>query len=93
MTLKQSMNQWTLLSAAIAGIIGSGWLLGPLTCARIAGPASILSWCIAGMLMMVVAATFVNLSKRMPTTGGTVRFFQLTYGDFAGFGFSWVMVP
>lgn len=85
-----SINSFTLLAAAIAGIVGSGWLLGPLVCARIAGPASILSWVIAGLLMMVVASTFVKLSRAIPTVGGTVRFFQMSYGHFAGFSFSWI---
>jgi amino acid transporter len=90
MKKSESINSFALLAAAIAGIVGSGWLLGPLVCARIAGPASILSWVIAGLLMMVVAATFVKLSRAIPTVGGTVRFFQMSYGHFAGFSFSWI---
>ncbi len=90
MTLKKSMSTFTLLASAIAGIVGSGWLLGPMSAARIAGPAAILSWIIAGLLMMVVAASFVILTRAMPINGGTVRFFQHSYGHFAGFSFSWI---
>jgi amino acid transporter len=78
----------TLLASCIAGIVGSGWLLGPMVCAQIAGPASIVSWVIAGLLMMLVASTFVQLASIQPTTGGTVRYFQMHYGHFAGFAFS-----
>lgn len=90
MQFKPSINRFTLLGSAIAGIVGSGWLLGPLVCAKIAGPASILCWLIAGILMMVVATTFVLLARAMPVTGGTVRYIQMSYGHFAGFGFSWI---
>jgi amino acid transporter len=90
MQLKRSMNSFTLLASAIAGIVGGGWLLGPLACARIAGPAASVAWLIGGILMMFVAACFVTLARNMPLTGGTVRYFQLTYGPFAGFSFSWI---
>lgn len=90
MSLPKSMHTITLLGSAVAGIVGSGWLLGPLVCAKIAGPASILTWPIAGLLMMIVASTFVLLTRAAPITGGTARFFQMTYGHFAGFGFSWI---
>lgn len=90
MALTKSVSTITLLSSAVAGIIGSGWLLSPLACVKIAGPAAILSWIIGGLLMMVVASTFVILTRSLPITGGTVRFFQLTHGHFAGFGFSWI---
>lgn len=90
MTLPRSMRTFTLLSSAVAGIVGSGWLLGPLVCAKIAGPASLITWPIAGLLMMIVASTFVLLTRAAPITGGTARFFQMTYGHFAGFAFSWI---
>lgn len=90
MKLQKSVSTFTLLSSAVAGIIGSGWLLGPLMTAKMAGPAAILSWVIGGILMMVVASTFAILTRALPATGGTVRFFQLTHGHFAGFGFSWI---
>ncbi len=90
MKLSRSISTWTLLTSAVAGIVGSGWLLGPLACARIAGPAAVLTWIIGGVLMMIVAATFVLLVRAIPITGGTVRFFQLSYGHFAGFSFSWI---
>lgn len=90
MALSKSFNNLTLIASAIAGIVGSGWLLGPLACAKIAGPAAIVTWLLAGMLMMIVASTFVILTRALPIVGGTVRFFQLSYGHFAGFSFSWV---
>jgi amino acid transporter len=84
------MKTTTLLASAVAGMVGSGWLLGPLVCARIAGPAAILSWPIAGLMMFFIAATFVLITRLKPLSGGTAQFFQLTYGDFAGFGFAWI---
>ena len=90
MTLPKSIKTFTLLASAIAGIIGSGWLLGPFIAAKHAGPAAIICWFIAGALMIIVSGTFVILTRARPIVGGTVRFFQLSYGHFAGFSFSWI---
>ena len=90
MTLPKSIKTFTLLASAIAGIIGSGWLLGPFIAAKHAGPAAIICWFIAGVLMIIVSGTFVILTRARPIVGGTVRFFQLSYGHFAGFSFSWI---
>jgi len=90
MHLKRSIGTWGLLFAAIGGIVGSGWLLGPFNAAQIAGPASILSWVIGGALMMVVAMTFAELSSTFPLAGGTVRFLQLSHGPLVSFTMAWV---
>ncbi len=90
MVLKRTINKFALLTTAIGGIIGSGWLFGPFYAAKIAGPASILSWIIGGFLMLFIAYTFAILTKTLPIVGGTVRFFQITYGHFVGFTFSWI---
>jgi len=90
MALPRSIKTFSLLASSIAGIIGSGWLLGPFVSAKYAGPAAIICWLIAGVLMIIVSGTFVILTRKLPIVGGTVRFFQLSYGHFAGFSFSWI---
>ena len=90
MGLSKSFNTLVILASSVAGIVGSGWLLGPLVCAKMVGPAAIMTWIIGGFLMMVVGATFVVLTCKNPIAGGTVRYFQLHYGHFAGFSFSWI---
>jgi len=85
-----SLGRLAILLAAIGGSIGSGWLLGSLHVAEIAGPAGIFSWPIGGMLMMFIGYTFVILTRSLPISGGTVGFLQLTHGEFVGFSFSWV---
>ena len=91
MAFKKSISVFTLLASSIAGIVGSGWLLGPLACVRIVGPGAWLSWLIGGFLMMFIALSFVFLTRALPgMAGGSARFFQMTYGHFAGFSFSWI---
>ena len=42
--LKRSVGFYGLMFISLGSIIGSGWLLGALNAAKVAGPASILSW-------------------------------------------------
>ena len=71
-------------------MVGSGWLLVPFYAAKVAGPAAILSWIIGGFLMLIIGYTFVVLVTRVPISGGSVRYFQMTHGNFVGFAFSWI---
>src|SRR3972149_4274475 len=88
--MKRTINKFALLTTALGGIIGSGWLFGPYFAAKVAGPASTISWIIGGCLMLFIAYTFLVLTKMLPIIGGTVRFFQITYGHFVGYTFSWI---
>ena len=90
MGLQRTIGTWGLLFAALTGMIGSGWLFGPFNAAQFAGPASVLSWVIGGILMMVIAITFAELSSTFPVAGGTVRFLQLSHGPLVSFTMAWV---
>lgn len=90
MALQRSIGTWGLLFAAVGGIVGSGWLFGPFYAAQFAGPAAILSWVIGGVLMMVIAMTFAELSSTFPVAGGTVRFLQLSHGPLVSFTMAWI---
>ena len=90
MAFKRSIGRYAILLAAIGGMIGSGWLLTPFSAAKIAGPAAIISWPVAGLCMLFIAYTFIVLTRTLPIAGGTVRFLQLSHGHFVGFTFSWI---
>ncbi len=90
MQLKRSIGTCSLLFAAVGGIVGSGWLLGPFFAAKLAGPAAVLSWLIGGCLMMVIALTFAELASSFPVAGGTVRFLQFSHGSLVSFSMAWI---
>lgn len=90
MVFKRSIGRYAILFAAIGGMIGSGWLLTPFSAAKIAGPAAIITWPLAGIFMLFIAYTFIVLTRTLPIAGGTVRFLQLSHGHFVGFTFSWI---
>ena len=53
--LHRSIGFWGLMFVSLGSIIGSGWLLGALYAAQAAGPASIISWVLAGAMLAVLA--------------------------------------
>jgi len=83
--LKRSIGFWGLMFISLGSIIGSGWLLGALFAAEAAGPASLLSWILAAVLLMVLALIHAELGAAYPVAGGTARFPYFAFGALAGF--------
>ena len=88
-TLRRSVGFYGLMFMSLGSIIGSGWLLGALTAAQVAGPASILSWLLAAGLLATLALTYAELGATYPVAGGAARFPYYAYGPIAGFTAGW----
>jgi amino acid transporter len=84
------MGRISLLFAGVGSIIGSGWLFGALNAAREAGPASIFSWAIASVMILLIGLCFAELSTMFPVSGGVVRFPHLSFGSFASYTMGWI---
>src|SRR3954467_3667570 len=80
-----------LLFASVGSIIGSGWLFGALTAAQLAGPAAIISWVIAAVMIMLIGLVFAELGTMFPVSGAAVRFPPLSHGSFASFTTGWIL--
>ena len=80
----------TLTLVSLGSIIGSGWLLGALTAATSAGGASIVSWLLAGVIVMLLALVHAELGAAYPLPGGTARWPRLAFGSLGGFTAGWV---
>ena len=78
-----------LLTLSINGMVGSAWLFAPLYAAKMAGPAAIIAWLIAGLATGVIALTFAELSSMFPVAGGTAQIPQMSHGTFTSFIISW----
>jgi amino acid transporter len=75
---------------SLGSIIGSGWLLGALTAAKVAGGASIISWILAGLVLALLALVHAELGSTYPVSGGTARFPFMTFGALGGFTGGWM---
>ncbi|MBO0801975.1 MAG: APC family permease [Nocardiopsaceae bacterium] len=75
---------------ALGSVIGSGWLFGARNAASVAGPASIISWPLAGVMILVIILSFAELSPAYPVAGGMYRLAHYSYGGLGGFVMGWV---
>ncbi|HET7304054.1 MAG TPA: APC family permease [Segeticoccus sp.] len=87
--LKQTMSFSQLLLLGVSAQIGSGWLFAVLAAAGLAGPAALLAWIIAGILIGLIALSYAELGSMLPRSGAIVRYTYLTHGSFAGWIIGW----
>lgn len=80
-----------LLFASLGGMIGSGWLFGPLHAAKIAGPASMVSWVVGGIAILLLAFVYAELATAFPRSGAVVSFPKLSHGNLMALVMSWVV--
>jgi amino acid transporter len=87
---RRDVGLMALMFVSLGSIIGSGWLLGALTAATSAGGASILSWVLAGAVIILLALVHSELGASYPLAGGTGRWPRLAFGSLGGFTAGWV---
>src|SRR5438067_12797877 len=88
--LHRSIGFYGLMFVSLGSIIGSGWLLGALKAAKVAGPASILSWVLTAAIMATLALIHAELGTAYPVAGGMARFPRIAFGTLAGLAGGWV---
>jgi len=88
--LSRDIGFWGLMFVSLGSIIGSGWLLGALTAATLAGPASLISWVLAAFMLALLALVHAELGASYPAAGGTARFPRFVFGPLAGFTAGWM---
>ena len=71
--LKRHLGFWHLTAIGFSGVIGSGWLLGAMYAAQAAGSASIITWLVGGLALLLIALVMVELGASRPESGGLVR--------------------
>lgn len=87
--LHRAIGFYGLMFISLGSIIGSGWLLGALDAAQTAGPASLISWILAAILLISLALVHAELGAAYPVAGGTARFPYFAFGGLAGFTAGW----
>jgi len=87
--LRRTVGFYGLMFVSLGSIIGSGWLLGALTAARVAGPASVISWILAACMLALLALTYAELGATYPVAGGAARYPYYSHGPIVGFAAGW----
>ncbi|MBM9458436.1 APC family permease [Nocardioides sp. zg-536] len=87
---RRSVGTIGLTFVAVGGVVGSGLLFAPLFAAQQAGPAAILAWPIAALMLVTVALVFAEVSAMLPVVGGLGRLPTFSHGPGVGVAIGWV---
>lgn len=87
----RSISTTSLLFASVSAIFGSGWLFVALYAAQSAGPSALLAWVIGGILVIIIAYTYAEISAMLPITGVTSRIPQYTHGTIVSYLYAWII--
>ncbi len=87
--LKRVLGFWTILSLAIASIMGTGMFFSISTGSSISGNGVILAWIICTAIGLYVASFFGELSAMFPSAGGIYEFSKHAYSRFTSFMIGW----
>lgn len=75
---------------AVGGIIGAGLFVGSSTSIALVGPAIIVSYAIAGLVIVLVMRMLSELASLMPQAGSFTELVRAGLGDWAGFVCGWL---
>ncbi len=87
--LKREVGMLGLTSITVGGIIGSGIFALAATMGSTAGPAAIVALVLLGIVVILLALPYAELSAAYPITGGPYSLPRRALGNFGGFLIGW----
>lgn len=88
--LGRSLKTRHVSMIAIGGIIGAGLFVGSSTTISLVGPAAVASYCIAGLIILLVMRMISEIASAHPGIKSFPDFARLGLGHWAGFVSGWL---
>ena len=88
--LSKSLLSRHVVMISIGGIIGAGLFVGSSTAIASVGPAVIFSYCLAGLVVLIVMRMLSEMAAATPGLGSFTEYIRLGLGDCAGFVSGWL---
>ncbi len=88
--LKKTAGIFTLVALTVSSMMGSGLFSGAGVAAAYAGPASLITWVLLGLITIYVGMCFGELVALFPRAGGVYEFTKQSYGQFPSFIIGWL---
>ena len=82
--LKKSITWLEGTAMTIGAVIGAGVLALPAVAAVAAGPASLLTWSLTGLITLPMLIAIAGMSSRYPNSGGMAAYAQQAFGPGMG---------
>ncbi len=89
-TLGRTLRTRHVAMITVGGIIGAGLFVGSSTAISAIGPAAIVSYGLAGLVIMCVMRMLSELAAANPGVGSFTEFARLAFGNWAGFTSGWL---
>jgi len=89
MGLERSVGLLGLTFIGIGAVLGSGWLFAPMLAAQQAGPASLISWAIGGIMILLIAMPFAEIAGLLPEPGAIARLPRYSHGSLTSVIIGW----
>lgn len=83
--LRRALSFQDLFMISFGGVVGSGWLFAVSGADATAGPAAVISWVIAGIVMLAIALCFAEPASSIHRSGQLVRSPLYSHGGYTGF--------
>jgi len=78
--LKKSISWIQGAALTIGAVLGAGILVLPAMAAKIAGPASLISWLLMGLFSLPLVIAIGSMSSRFPDSGGMATYVRQGFG-------------
>src|SRR5918998_1831896 len=88
--LKTGLKQQHVMMIALGGVIGAGLFVGSGAVINQTGPAAVLSYLAAGLLVVLVMRMLGEMAVANPSTGSFADYSRLSLGHWAGFTTGWL---
>lgn len=76
------------IALGISSMIGSGWLFAPYRAAAVAGPASLMSWSIGAIIVLLLGLCFAEIAALYPRRGLSAIIPTLSHNIYFAFPFA-----
>src|SRR5262245_29569419 len=88
--LKTGLRRRHMTMLAIGGAVGAGLFVGSGAVIKTAGPAAILSYAVAGLIVLCVLRALGEMVVARPVAGSLAEYARMALGPFAGFTIGWL---
>ncbi|MFZ9035579.1 MAG: APC family permease [Francisellaceae bacterium] len=82
---RKSAGLFSAIALSVGTMLGSGWLFAPYYASKVAGGASILSWIIGAVAILIMALLLAEIAIKHPVNGLFTRLISLSHNKHFGF--------
>ena len=82
--LERDLGLYSVITISIGAMIGSGIFVLPALAAKLAGPAVVLAYFLAGLIVLPAALSKAEMATAMPESGGTYLYVDRGMGPLMG---------